>query len=149
MSEVQEVKQPERAPVSLARYSMFEHTNATHVITAEPGTTLEDLLVPNFWSFVAVRFHPRDKIHVNWEDGSAYAELLVLDRNRISASVDVLIHRTYGPSVPFATVDGWEVKFRGPHKKWSVINQKSRQVLHEGLETEAEAMSALARHLKK
>lgn len=148
MAETKEDKKVTRAPVSAARFSLFEQVNQSWRVTAEVGTTLEEIQKPDYWSFIAASLRPWDMIGVAAEDGTWYADVMVVRCSRVAAVVDVKFHRDYSET-PAKDIEGYKIQHRGPHKKWSVVKTDTKQVLVEGLETEAEAMSHLANHLKK
>lgn len=136
-----------------ARLKGREFANQDHAATVEQGTTVEDLKRPEFWSHVAPKLRPYDEIRVSVDDGTFYARLLVLSVGRNWAKTHVLENHTLTSKDVDMTqaegYDGYEVKYRGAHCKFSVIRKADSTVIHEGMTSKAEAETWLAGHLKQ
>lgn len=115
-------------------------------VTVPPGTTVDALLDPAFWALVASRLKPNMRLEVVPEDREYYAELFVMasDLNRVSV---VLMRKVQlesaAATLPQAT-SLFELKFRGPNYKWSVIRLSDKKVVKEGFEEKALAQQWLA-----
>jgi hypothetical protein len=129
-----------------------EFENQDHVVTVEHGNTIDDVLRPEFWSHVAPKLRPYDEIRVRADDGTFYARVLVLSCGRNWAKVHQLEHhRLTSKDVDMsqaAQFEGYDVKWRGPHCKWSVVRKADNVVVIEKLDSQAEATTWLADHLK-
>lgn len=138
--------------LSAGRMKGREFENQDHCATVEDGVTLEHLLQPEFWSHVAPQMRPYDEISVRVDDGTYYARLLVLSVGRNWAKVHVLeVHQLTAKDVDMTQAeafDGFEVKYRGPHCKFSVIRKKDNALLQEKMGSKAEAQAWLAQHVK-
>ncbi len=121
----------------------FERTN--YVITAHENTDPEDLLDPAYWSTVAAKLKPWDKIEARADDGSWYAEFIVLDCSRNWARVYPLCthHLTSTDVSQTQAQEGYEIAYKGPMRKWTVIRKKDSEVIHEGEASKAGAYSWL------
>jgi hypothetical protein len=64
-----------------------EQAHLTHHVVLEAGTTLEDVLKPEYWKAAAAHLHPSDRIQVEAADGSFFAELSVRDVGKTWAKV--------------------------------------------------------------
>ena len=104
----------------------------------EVGTTRETLLDPGYWSHVSERLTPYSKITVRCDDGTFYAELLVLDCGRGWAKLQVLnwwalstIDVAQSQSSAGKRED-YDILWKGNNKKHVVIRLSDQQVLYEG-----------------
>ena len=130
-------------------------------ITVESGTTREQIVHPDFWGHVAARLRPYAKIEVRCDDGSFYAELLVLAAERTFAMVRVLhwhdlttadVAKTQAASVAVQRFEehlkAYEVRWRGPHLMWSVIRKHDNAALREKEKTKQAAQTWLDEYLR-
>lgn len=129
-----------KAAPSRLRQQEFVQTVWSYV--AETGTTVEDLLRPDFWSTIAgpgARLRRMDKVCVVLDDESFYAELLILSvgtgwaKMAVISKVDLEAQSEADETAPFY------VKWGGPHLKWTVIRRKDSERVKEKLEAKAEA----------
>lgn len=146
-----EGKMQERT-LQVARYGAAEFSMGRHVVTAEAGTTLAEVLNPAYWAHVSARFQPYDEITVRVDDGLWYAKLLVLVPGRNWAKVKVLnewkLSTVDVEQSAVAHVEGYTVKMNGPHLKWCVIRNSDQQAVKEGCGTRREAETWLDEHMK-
>lgn len=137
-----------------ARFHMAEHQRMLYVVQADIGTELADLLNPGYWANFAGRLRPWDRIEVRADDGSWYAEVMVLDCSRNWAKVHVLRHerltdgktsqiQTERLAAVQAVLATHEVIHRGP-RGWSVVRRNDRAVIQEGLNSKEDATDWLA-----
>lgn len=132
-----------------SRFNQAEYVRNIWAVTPEAGTKVEDMLDPAFWSHVAASLKPWDKIEVRAEDGTFYAELLVLQSARNWAKVRLLSRVELKDAMPEGReVDGHIIKWAGPHAKWRVIRSTDNAVIHEKAESEAAANKWLTDHLR-
>lgn len=141
------VQQPNRT-----RLQQGDFARTLHVVTAHENTTPEDLLDPSYWAHISSFFKPNDRIEVRADDGAWFAELLVLDCSRQWAKVHLLSkHKLTTADVSQTQADlanGYEIKWRGPHLKHSVIRVADAMPVKEGCATRDEAAGWLREHLK-
>jgi len=78
-------------------------------VTPDSGTTIEDMLKPDFWKGVTAYLHPSDRIEVEADDGSFYADLIVRDVGKSWAKV-ILHHKSEHPVIEDDT-DAWKQEF--------------------------------------
>lgn len=114
-----------------------EFIRTVHAARPEPGTTLNDMLSPDYWAHVAKTLKAGDRIEVRPPEGEWFAELYVRSTSDTAVNVVVLQKFEFGTETKSAPVEA-EVKFRGD-KKWSVIRKGDKSVLIEGLETKSAA----------
>lgn len=147
MSEVK--REVKHSPAGLAP---AENVRELWCATAAYGVTREDVENPAYWAHVAARLRPKAKIELHSEDGSFFAEYLVVASDKTWAKVVCLRYIDLKESVKLTKeqtetiYDGYEVKFRGP-RKWSVIRKTDNAVLHEGAHSEDDSRKWLSVHL--
>lgn len=120
---------------SRMREASYERT--VYVVTADEGVTPEDLLRPEHWAHVAAQLKPWDRIEARANDGTWFAEYLVLDASRVWARVrqlgDVQYLTTGDVAITQAALQGtYRVEYKGPHNKWSVIRNSDQAVVNDG-----------------
>lgn len=139
------------------RVKTAEAARNTWVVTVEQGVTREDIKRPEFWSLVSKTFRAYDRIEVRSDDGSFFAEYLVLTADRAWAKVHELRYETLGTQDVSLTAahladlrQRYAVKWNGPHLKHCVERTVDGKVerLKEGCQDKAEAQTWLDDHLK-
>ena len=148
VEEKQEAPKP-RHGKQPTRLAQADHTRIVWSHVAEPGETFEEMLHPSTFGHVAKQLQVGHKIEVQACDGSWYGELYVRSVGRVEA---------FCAPISFVKFDGIEfsekddspyaVAHRGPHMKWCVINRETKQVIKPNFDTEPEAGSWIAQHLK-
>ena len=130
------------------RLHFAEHRRNIFDVVPEHGTPFEEILKDGYWAHVSAKMKPGDHIEVRAEDGSYYAELMVLDAGRLYAKVCQLLF------VKLDAVDvkegglmaeGYEVAWKGPQLKWCVFRGKDR--LKDGMD-KASAIQWMNSHTK-
>jgi hypothetical protein len=146
---------PDTAPAPIRklhplRFKAAEQARTTYSIVPEDGTPYADLFKPVYWSHIASRLRPGDRIEVTAEDMSYVAELMVLAAERQAASVvelrknEIAPQATLLPSVEAA----YRIEFKGPHLKWCVIRIADQHRIREQCDSRALAYEWLASHSK-
>lgn len=124
----------------------FEVQVWSHV--AEVGVGLEDILKPDYWTHVASRFKPGSRIDVQSADGSWYALLIVRAASRLEAITQALIYTELGAATPVTSEESpYEVKWRGPAKRFGVIRKEDGGVMIDELQTKESAAQWLKNHI--
>ena len=110
----------------------------------EPGTTLNDMLQPEYWAHVSKTLKQGDRIEVTDSGTGWFAELFVRSASANDAKVVVL--RSHVFDAPAKADDGhpFEVKHRGG-AGWSVVRKSDKTVVFEKGATRDEAEAALAK----
>ena len=134
-----------------ARMHLAEHERNVHVITVEVGVEREHLKDTAFWSLVSNKLRPYDRIEVRRDDGLFYAEYLVLACDRSLAKVYEMSYHNLTTSDVAQTEaalkkDDFDVKYRGPHSKHSVIRKSDGAVIKEEFQTRDEAEAWMKQH---
>lgn len=100
---------------------------------------MKQLLEPDYWSLVARYLRPMDRIEVYKEDGSEWAELLVLFADRVSAKVHLISSASMQPYEAAPVDPAYRVHFAGPAHKWRVQRISDKVVIQKGFDTEQAA----------
>ena len=118
-------KSPE--PLIGNRRKDAEFERRIHRIYPERGTTIEDMLTRDYWQHMGREFKPLDKIEAVAEDGTWYAELLVLACDRLWAKVHLLgkwelTTQDVSASQAELRLQDFTIRFI-PAKKWCVLDK--------------------------
>lgn len=136
-----------RPPILARRVEVAEHQRNLWHATTDFGTALEDTLEPGFWSGVAAKFQPGDRIEVRSEDHAYFAEIYIVDAGRQWAAVRLLrAHKIDDRSE--APPKGLEIDWAGPLVRNRVIRTSDRAVLKDQLTSYAAALSWAREHTK-
>jgi hypothetical protein len=130
------------------RLQRAEHYCVAYAVVLPGGVTLDQAMKPEYWAHVGKNLRQHDTIRLIPEDGSYFAEALVLDSGPGFAKLKMLRHVSLeenGEAVA-ETVDFF-VKYNGPHDKWSVIRRSDGEKLKTGLAAKPDAQRWLDDHL--
>ena len=134
-----------------SRMKECEFERTVYTCTTHENTSPEDLLKPEYWTNVAEKFKPFDKVEARADDGSWYAELLVLETSRRWTRMHMLAAHnltTQDVSLTQSKLQEFAVEFKGPHRKHCVIRISDQEIIHEGESTKAGAHLWLAERIK-
>ena len=133
------------------RVVQAESQRQLHVHNPEQGVSLEDVMQPSYWVHVTKKLHKTDRIEVIPEDGSWYAELMVLSVEAIYAKVILLKYLNLAEEAAKISAPAQEyfVKYGNNTSKHRIIRKSDNKVLKEGFNTAAEATQYLDDHLKQ
>jgi hypothetical protein len=124
-----------------------EYDRTIFATVPEIGTTLDDMLAPEYWSHVAKNLKPGSRIEVTAEDGSWFAELYVRRSSANAALVAVLRHHDFVGKVvatdPAVEHADFTVKHRGG-AGWSVVRNSDKAIMFEKGETRDQAEKWIA-----
>lgn len=133
---------PIRLPMAQSAHKVFHHA-------PEEGVGVEALTAPDYWAHVARGMTAGDRIEVLAGDGSYWAMLLVRAAGRNEAHVQVLQHVPLGAQVEAQDAAApYEVKFRGPARKWSVMRKADKAVIRDEFPLRDAAEQWLKGHLQ-
>lgn len=144
------VIKPERKVESLTITNLkeAEFVRPVYCATIPIGTDPEDLLKPEYWAHVATHLRPWARIEARAEDGTWFAEYIVLSVDRTWARVRMLAKynlTSQDTSISQAekiSQSGFEIKWRGG-AKWSVIRKVDSAVMKEGMERDEAEMALI------
>lgn len=144
-----------------ARFHISDYIRTHFVAVAEQGTTRDELKSPEFWKNIAPKVKVWDKIDVLSDDGTFYAEYLVMSCGRAWVKVREMLYINLTTSDVSATQaeaqdgvvqadskEGHVVAWKGPINKWSIIRNSDKEYIKKGFDSEADATTALNEYLK-
>lgn len=100
----------------------------TWSVKPKHGTTIEQMLDPAYWAHTSRRLRPLDRLEAVSEDGSWYAEFIVLSQGDNWARVHVLRRVELADSTPIEDANH-EVKWGGPARNFMVVRRSDSAIL--------------------
>lgn len=113
------------------RVKSAEYIRTVWAAQPESGTTLDEMLLPEYWANVAKTIKVGDRIDVTAEDGSWFAELYVRSAQPLALKVFVLRHTVFDAPRVKDAISPYDVRHRGG-AGWSVVRLSDKAVLFEG-----------------
>lgn len=105
------------------------------------GITKDHLLDPAYWAVLSRKLRPGDEIAAFAQDGTYYANLLVLSAERTYAKVHLLsYHALTTMDVAQTQADKFRVEYKGIKLKHCVVRLSDGEILHEGSQTKDDAV---------
>lgn len=155
----QETTQPQAAPSASAeppkraltvpadRVKDAEFQQHRWVANAEMGTTIEDVLKPDYFAHVAEMMKPYDHVEVRMDDGSWVAEVIVTACDRNWARVHLLWHHqlVLDTEIPVASVK-YVVDWKGPQHQWCVLRKSDGAKMKTAYGSKEAALGWLREH---
>lgn len=116
----------------------------------EPDTPIEALMFPAYWAHVAKQLQPGHRIEVLSQDGGWWANIIVRAVGRAEAQVQVLQHEVLGDKEMLAKAPDadFDVKWRGPARKFGVIRKSDGELVKEDLPTKEDAQRWVAQTMR-
>lgn len=111
------------------------------------GTVPDDLLVPGYWANVARDLRPCDEIIVMPEDMAWRAHVFVQAAGRNEAVVRMLSVVMLDEVAEVAEDAVYEVKWRGPARKFSVVKRADGAVVKEDFPVREQAAKWMQSHM--
>lgn len=142
------VKKREAIVLVEARLGLVEHRRQDWVAIAQESHTIEDVLDPIYWSYVASKFTQYDRVEVRQETGEWIVDLIMVEVGRNFARAFVAAKhdlRAVELGTP-AEVVKYKVERKGDHRKWCVIRIADSAMIQEGMLTKALADEWLLNH---
>lgn len=131
------------------RFKNAEYERTIWQASIEAGVPFEEVQKPEFWGHVAEKLKPLARIEVIAEDLSYFAELIVIDCDRLWAKTAVLrFVELDGQAAPPTLPADYRVEYKGPTKKHVVIRESDNTIVQEGIATKAEANAWVGEHVK-
>lgn len=130
------------AQLQAARLTPAENARIIYQAVPEHGTTIDDMLKPEYWAHVAAKLRPTYRIEANAEDGSFFAEFIVRDAGRTWAKVVLLRQKFFDDGADIlseSAAPDFVINFRVGPQKWRVQRKSDKEVIRHGFATRAEA----------
>jgi hypothetical protein len=133
-----------------SRCQLAEQTRNVYTAVVESGTNLNHIQEPSFWAHVSgpKNIRPMDRIEVMPEDGSYWAELLVLNAGPMFAKVHLMRHYEIGEVGTAAVSDAFAVAWKGPMRQHAVIRVKDNAIMQDKFNSKEAALGWLAENAK-
>jgi hypothetical protein len=128
--------------LTVDRFKEAEYTRRVWSMTPAENTEVDHLLKPEYWSLVAAKLNPTDRIEVVAEDNSWFADLLVISAGGNWAKVKLLRHVPLNDSEDDANLGSsqFKVMYGGVKAKHKVVRNADNVVMKDGFPTKAEAI---------
>lgn len=137
-----------------SRLMLAEQARNAWVVTVEAALTRAQIAHPDFFAHIASKLRPYDRIEVRSDDGTYFAELLVLEAARNYARVHVLTWTDLSTK-DVAQSQGakgddkaYRVEYKGPHLKWCAIRNSDGGILYEKEESKVAAQARVNDHVR-
>jgi hypothetical protein len=131
------------------RFNQSDYLIGRYAARVPVGTTLEDILHPEFWQNHLSSLRPGMEINVLGDDLALDCDLRVLTVTKTTAKMRLLrmFDDAGTPKVRPAEISGVELKWAGPNHKWRFAH--AGEVIEHGFATEEEAAEAAAKYMAK
>lgn len=119
-------------PLTLNRLRLAEHEIKHYVVTVEAGTTVDDILTPEYWAITSRQFGPGDEITVRADDETFYAKLLVRAVSHAWMRVHLLHYSDLQIKTPEAALEPapmFVVEWGGGSHKYRVRRASDNEVV--------------------
>lgn len=130
-----------------ARLKESDFVRIWWVATVEHGVTREDILRPDFWAQTALKLKPYNRIDVQADDGSFFAEYLVLTCDKTYATLKELSWTELNTAKE-APNEEFYPKWGGPHLKWRIIRSSDNEAVMEMLDSKDLAIAEIPKLMK-
>lgn len=138
-----------KASILLKNVKGAEFARNIWCATVEQGTVELDILRPEYWAHIAHMLKQGDRIEVECEDLSYFAELYVKHVGKGWAQVTTLRFVNLDIVQEKPQVDPeYTVQYKGKISKWCVIRTKDKTMVHEGAESQSQAVAWMTDHMK-
>lgn len=120
----------------------------------EPGTTLDEVLHPEFWTHTEGRLREWGIIHCRWMDKTRYVMLMVVECSRTWAKTKVILDVEFEPPAVDPTVKEDAPELTGykighiPNQGFRVIHKETNNIIVHSLSSRSEAETFLARYIE-
>ena len=123
-----------------------EFVRTQWVATVEANVTKEDVMEPDFWSYVSMKIKPFDHIEIRTDDSAWIGEFLVTACDRTYAALFELSYHELHTKASPAKSSLYEYKWGGPYGKHGIIRTSDSEMMVNKLETKKDALDWLTRH---
>lgn len=125
------------------------HEVVTYYHAPEFDVSLSDILKPDYWSHVAAKLRPGTRVLIDAPDLSWTATLMCRAASKTEAIMVVVSKSEFDnvedlPAIP----DAFEIKWRGPARKWGVVRKADNEVIRDELMSKPAAQKWLANHVQ-
>lgn len=109
-------------------------------ITPDHGTSIKDMLKPEYWAHVAGKLSPTSRIEVVSEDSTWFAELFVVSVGRNWAQVSLMRFVELAESAKPASPEAeYRVEWKGQKQLHCVIRKADNAIIRNGFQKATDA----------
>jgi len=136
--------------INSPRFKPAEFLRTIWYAKPESGTTVKDMLKPDYWTHVSFSLKQGDRIEAIAEDGSWFAEFYVKYANKVETHVALMRDVTLGkPAAKKETAEPEHlIKYVNQNAKWRITRTKDKVMLVEKLESKEVAQEWLNKYLE-
>lgn len=131
-------------------FGLAEFKQRHHIADVHQDVLESDVLEPGYWAHVADQMKTLDIISCRWQDSSKVVHLRVIRSGaRFCNVVRIGFEDLSKGSIerPAGTIN-LIAKYKGTVRKWAAVRLSDDHVLHDGMETRAEAEVWIEQHEK-
>ncbi len=127
------------------RLKLAEFVRSPYRVAPEAGTSIDEVMAPDYFAHVAQHFRPGDKLEIMPDCMSWYAEALVVDATKLSCRTTLLV----GPVALDAgervlASDAYEARWISPALRYGVRRKDDGAYVQKNLATKADAEQWIA-----
>lgn len=126
-------------PMQPTRLLTQEQAINVYFVTADEGTTIDDVMRPTYWAHVCRQLMPMHEVKVMCADGSWWAHLLVRSVGTTQATMFKLDHRELNDMTVVQSESPFIAKYRGPTHMHCVVRKDNGAVEKTNFNTADEA----------
>lgn len=132
------------------RLGEAQHSRRVFWYPALAGTTVDDLLTPPYWSLLASKLKPLDRIECVDDDMTYFAEFIVLDSTGEGVRLALMRFGELQGTGPRDAMPrnktGVHALYKGPHLRWCAF--RGEALLKDKFESERDCLQWIAGHAK-
>lgn|SRR3990167_6621892 len=126
-----------------SRLKLSEYVRSVYHATPESGTPLKELLKPEYWAHVAKQLKVGDRIEVDAEERTWFAELYVRGVTATSVTVFVMRHIEFSKPIEESGDADYSASHAG-RGIWRVMRNVDKAVVKSGFPTKESAEEWIA-----
>lgn len=133
--------------ITAAALHPAEYARTVYMVRVENHVLVADLLKPAFWTHVAAQLKKLDRVEVVPEDGSWYAEFMVLSVSANTARV-VPLRVIQVDGTPISAIEDYYVKWGNAGTKFRVHRKADKAIMASGFDTSEDAQAHIEKLLE-
>jgi len=136
--------------LTLGQMTQTEFSRMSWTITLDVGQKMSKLDDPNYWANIALKLRPTHQIYVFSNDGTEYAEYVVLQCSRLYAKVGQVNYKNFDEVADNLEDEACEyhVVWKGPNRKFEVIRKADDSAVSSGHESREDGITSMHEYLK-
>lgn len=145
------MKNGQTPKLHFGRLKEVVHARNEYFAEIPNGTTIEDILKPEYWAHYAKdKLRPLDVIECFCDDASWECSLRVMYVAKTEVKMSLRWKVAHDNVLPEETeTDVHEIKWHGPTAQFAIVRKDNNEVLKDRLYPKSEAAAYLKRHLEQ